>query len=117
MSFFLRFLPIKFEILFSNFVNLTEIGMAPLLMLLKKDPFLGTLEMAPQTLPLIIKTLLSPNLIGKDLKKNDIYFSGIDFIDQKLNGDINVTSPTGIKSLYDLTSINLAKVFWKGLEA
>ncbi len=55
------------------------------------------------------------NIIGKDLKKNDIYFSGIDFIDQKLNGDINVTSPTGLKSFYDLTNINLAKVFWKGL--
>ena len=57
------------------------------------------------------------NLIGKDLKKNNIYFSGIDFIDQKLNGDINVTSPTGLKSFYDLTNINLAKVFWKGLRA
>ncbi|MDA7704799.1 glutathione synthase, partial [Candidatus Pelagibacter sp.] len=57
------------------------------------------------------------NLIGKDLKKNDIYFSGIDFIDQKLNGDINVTSPTGLKSFYDLTNINLAKVFWKELKA
>ncbi|MDA9179356.1 hypothetical protein N9D04_00130 [bacterium] len=55
--------------------------------------------------------------MGKDLKKNDIYFSGIDFIDQKLNGDINVTSPTGLKSFYDLTSINLAKTFWKGLKA
>ena len=57
------------------------------------------------------------NIIGKNLKKNDIYFSGIDFIDQKLNGDINVTSPTGLKSFYDLTNINLAKVFWKGLGA
>ena len=57
------------------------------------------------------------NLIAKDLKKNDIYFSGIDFIDQKLNGDINVTSPTGLKTFYDLTSINLAKNFWKGLGA
>jgi glutathione synthase len=57
------------------------------------------------------------NIIGKNLKKNDIYFSGIDFIDQKLNGDINVTSPTGLKSFYDLTNINLAKVFWKGLRA
>ena len=57
------------------------------------------------------------NLIAKDLKKNDIYFSGIDFIDQKLNGDINVTSPTGLKTFYDLTNINLAKNFWKGLGA
>jgi len=57
------------------------------------------------------------NLIAKDLKKNDIYFSGIDFIDQRLNGDINVTSPTGLKTYYDLTNINLAKSFWKGLGA
>jgi len=57
------------------------------------------------------------NLIAKDLKKNDIYFSGIDFIDQKLNGDINVTSPTGLKTFYDITNINLAKNFWKGLSA
>ena len=55
------------------------------------------------------------NLIAKNLKKNNIYFSGIDFIDQKLNGDINVTSPTGLKTFYDLTNINLAKIFWKGL--
>jgi glutathione synthase len=57
------------------------------------------------------------NLIAKDLKKKNIYFSGIDFIDQKLNGDINVTSPTGLKTFYDLTNINLAKNFWKGLNA
>ena len=57
------------------------------------------------------------NLIAKDLKKNNVYFSGIDFIDQKINGDINVTSPTGLKTFYDLTNINLAKKFWKGLGA
>ena len=55
------------------------------------------------------------NLIGKNLKKNDIYFSGIDFIDQRLNGDINVTSPTGLKTYFDLTGINLAKFFWSEL--
>jgi glutathione synthase len=57
------------------------------------------------------------NLIAKDLKKENIYFAGIDFIDQKLNGDINVTSPTGLKTLFDLSGINLAKVFWKELKA
>ena len=57
------------------------------------------------------------NLIAKDLKKENIYFAGIDFIDQKLNGDINVTSPTGLKTLFDLSGINLAKVFWKELRA
>ena len=56
-------------------------------------------------------------LIAKDLKKNDIYFAGIDFIDQKLNGDINVTSPTGLKTYFDLSNIDLAKTFWKGVRA
>jgi glutathione synthase len=56
-------------------------------------------------------------LIAKDLKKENIFFAGIDFIDQKLNGDINVTSPTGLKSLYDLSGIDLAKTFWSELKA
>ena len=54
-------------------------------------------------------------VIAKDLKKEKIFFAGIDFIDQKLNGDINVTSPTGLKTLYDLSKINLAKTFWRKL--
>ena len=57
------------------------------------------------------------DLIAKDLKKENIFFAGIDFIDQKLNGDINVTSPTGLKTFYDLSKINLAKTFWKELKA
>jgi len=56
-------------------------------------------------------------LIAIDMKKENIFFAGIDFIDQKLNGDINVTSPTGLKTLYDLTKINLAKTFWKKLKS
>ena len=55
-------------------------------------------------------------LIAIDMKKENIFFAGIDFIDQKLNGDINVTSPTGLKTLYDLTKINLARTFWKKLK-
>ena len=55
--------------------------------------------------------------VAKDLKKENIFFAGIDFIDQKLNGDINVTSPTGLKTLYDLSKINLAKTFWENLKA
>ena len=57
------------------------------------------------------------NFIAKDLKKEKIFFAGIDFIDQKLNGDINVTSPTGLKTLFDISGINLAKTFWKELKA
>ena len=70
--------------------------------------------------PINIKLTLTENkiskLIAKDLKKENIFFAGIDFIDQKLNGDINVTSPTGLKTLYDLSGINLAKIFWKELK-
>ncbi len=71
--------------------------------------------------PVNIKLSLNENkisrLIAKDLKKDNIFFAGIDFIDQKLNGDINVTSPTGLKTLFDLSGINLAKIFWKELKA
>ena len=56
-------------------------------------------------------------LIAIDMKKENIFFAGIDFIDQKLNGDINVTSPTGLKTFYDLTKINLAKTFWRKLQS
>jgi glutathione synthase len=57
------------------------------------------------------------DFVAKDLKKEKIFFAGIDFIDQKLNGDINVTSPTGLKTFYDLSKVNLAKTFWKELKA
>ncbi len=71
--------------------------------------------------PVNIKLSLNENkisrLIAKDLKKDNIFFAGIDFIDQKLNGDINVTSPTGLKTLFDLSGINLAKIFWEELKA
>ena len=30
---------------------------------------------------------------------------------------LNVTSPTGLKTFYDLTNINLAKTFWEKLKA
>ena len=56
-------------------------------------------------------------LVAKNLRKENIFLAGIDFIDQKLNGDINVTSPTGLKTFYDLSNINLAKTFWKELKA
>jgi|TARA_B100000780_G_scaffold164542_1_gene115040 glutathione synthase len=85
----------------------------------KKGSFLSNMSKGaiPIATKLTKKEIKISNLIAKDLKKNDIYFSGIDFIDQKLNGDINVTSPTGLKTYFDLTHINLARSFWKGLRA
>ena len=85
----------------------------------KKGSFLSNMSKGAKP----INTLLTKTenriskLIAQDLKKENIFFAGIDFIDQKLNGDINVTSPTGLKTLYDLSKINLAKTFWKELKA
>lgn len=85
----------------------------------KKGSFLS--NMSKGAVPINIKLTKSElkisKLISRDLKKENIFFAGIDFIDQKLNGDINVTSPTGLKSLYDLSGINLAQLFWKELKA
>ncbi len=85
----------------------------------KKGSFLSNLSKGSKA----IKTTLTTTekkiskILAKDLKKENIFFAGIDFIDQKLNGDINVTSPTGLKTLYDISNINLAKTFWKELKA
>ena len=85
----------------------------------KKGSFLSNMSKGAK--PINIKLTKIENkisrLIAKDLKKENIYFAGIDFIDQKLNGDINVTSPTGLKTLFDLSGINLAKTFWEDLKA
>ena len=85
----------------------------------KQGSFLSNMSKGAK--PINIKLTHAENriskLIAKDLKKENIFFAGIDFIDQKLNGDINVTSPTGLKTLYDLSGINLAKIFWKELKA
>ena len=53
--------------------------------------------------------------IGKLLVKNNIYFAGIDFVQGKLIGDINVTSPTGLAAYKNLSGINLAKLFWNNI--
>ena len=85
----------------------------------KKGSFLSNMSKGakPLNTKLTKKEIRISRLIGKDLKKKDIFFAGIDFIDEKLSGDINVTSPTGLKTLYDLSQINLAKTFWGKLKA
>ncbi len=61
------------------------------------------------------KELRASKDIGKLLIKNNIYFAGIDFVQEKLIGDINVTSPTGLVAYKDLSGINLAKLFWNNI--
>ena len=43
-------------------------------------------------------------------------FAGIDLISNYLTGDINITSPTGLKNYKNLTGIDLAVDFWDSLE-
>jgi len=85
----------------------------------KKGSFLSNMSKgAKPKLTKLTKTEYKiSSIIAKNLKKENIYLAGIDFIDQKLNGDINITSPTGLKTFYDLSKINLAKKFWEGLKA
>ena len=54
--------------------------------------------------------------IASNLKKKRILFAGIDLISNYLTGDINVTSPTGLKNYKDLTGIDLAIDIWDCLE-
>ena len=85
----------------------------------KKGSFLSNMSKGAKPINIELTKIENriSKLIAKDLKKENIHFAGIDFIDQKLNGDINVTSPTGLKTLFDLSGINLAKTFWKELKA
>ena len=61
------------------------------------------------------KEINASKAIGKLLVKNNIYFAGVDFVQEKLIGDINVTSPTGLAAYKDLSGINLAKLFWNNI--
>ena len=85
----------------------------------KKDLFLSNMSKGatPINIKLTQKEIKISKIIARDLKENNIYFAGIDFINQKINGDINITSPTGLKTLYDLSGVNLAKIFWDELKA
>jgi len=62
------------------------------------------------------KEISVAKIIAKELKKNKITFAGIDLISNYLTGDINITSPTGLKNFKDLTGKNLAIDFWDYLE-
>ena len=63
-----------------------------------------------------LRELKISKLVAKNLKKENIFFAGIDLVGGYLIGDINVTSPTGLPQYKNLTNINLAQFFWKELE-
>ena len=49
------------------------------------------------------------------LKKNKLFFTGIDVIGNYLT-EINVTSPTGIQEINRLNGVKLEKIFWDKVE-
>ena len=55
-------------------------------------------------------------IVASSLKKDKILFAGIDLISNYLTGDINVTSPTGLKNFKDLTGVDLSIDIWNCLE-
>ena len=61
------------------------------------------------------KEIATSRAVGRLLVKNNIYLAGIDFVQEKLIGDINVTSPTGLAAYKHLSGINLAKTFWNNI--
>ena len=73
----------------------------------------------PETIIKINKLTSKQIKISKEvailLKKKNIFFAGVDFVQGQLIGDINVTSPTGLATYYHLTGVNLAKFFWDSI--
>jgi glutathione synthase len=49
------------------------------------------------------------------LKKNGLFFAGIDIIGNYLT-EINVTSPTGIQEINRLNKTNIEKIFWDKIQ-
>lgn len=52
--------------------------------------------------------------IGPTLNERGLYLAGIDVIGDFLT-EINVTSPTGLRTIHHLYNVDLAKAFWDGL--
>ena len=84
----------------------------------KKGSYLSNLSQGG----LAVKTKLNKRelkiskIVAKNLKNKKIFLAGIDLVSNYLIGDINVTSPTGLKNFKDLSGINLAIDFWDNLE-
>ena len=83
----------------------------------KKDSILSNMSKGAKAklTKLTRKEINASKAIGKLLVKNNIYFAGVDFVQEKLIGDINVTSPTGLMAYKDLSGKNLAKLFWNNI--
>ena len=84
----------------------------------KKGSFVSNLGQGGKAIKTTLnkKEMLVAKKVANYLKKNNILFAGIDFISNYLIGDINVTSPTGLKNYKDLSGIDLSVDIWNCLE-
>ena len=83
----------------------------------KKGSILSNMSKGASAKKILItnQELKVSKIVANELKRKKIYFAGIDFIKGKLIGDVNVTSPTGLKTYFDLTGINLAVFFFDNI--
>ena len=84
----------------------------------KKNSIVSNLAQGGRAVATILtnKEIKIAKIVAKKLKKNNIVFAGIDLISNYLTGDINITSPTGLKNFKDLTGKDLSIDFWNYLE-
>ncbi len=84
----------------------------------KKDSIVSNLGQGGKAVETALtkKELSIAKIVASNLKKSKIIFAGIDLISNYLTGDINITSPTGLKNFKDLTGVDLAVDFWDFLE-
>ena len=84
----------------------------------RKGSFVSNLAQGGKAIntELNFRELKISKVVAKHLKKSKIFFAGIDLVSNYLIGDINVTSPTGLKNFKDLSGINLAVDYWDNLE-
>ena len=84
----------------------------------KKGSFVSNLGQGGRAIKTTLnkKEMIVAKNVANYLKKNNILFAGIDLISNYLIGDINVTSPTGLKNFKDLSGIDLSIDIWNCLE-
>ena len=83
----------------------------------KKGSFIANLHLGSfaKKTSLSKKEILICKRLKPSLKRNGLFFVGIDVIGEKLT-EINVTSPTGIKQINDLSNKKIEKEFWDKVE-
>ena len=82
-----------------------------------KNSFKANLHLGaiPESTVLTKKEKMICDILSPFLKKNGLFFVGIDIIDEMLT-EINVTSPTGIVQINSLEKIKIERILWEEIE-